>query len=409
MDRLGVGFIGTGFIARFHAQAWKGIRGSDIVAVYNPRAEGAKDLAAYISTLGLDKPKVYSDLYEMLSDSSVDAIWILNPNYARLEAVKAISEEVRQGRNNFHGVCCEKPLARTSDEAEEMMKIIEDADLLHGYLENQVFAPSVISGRNGVWKHGAPSHGRPYLTRAAEEHSGPHKPWFWDPTLSGGGVLLDMACHSIEVGRFLLSDPNKPKGTLNPVAVQCITESLKWTREPYLSKLRDEYGADYSKHPAEDYASVFVWYEDEEDNFVISEARTSWNYVGPGLRLSLEVLGPEYSISLNSLRQELNVFFSRQVGISASEEFLEKQTAEQGLMPVIPEETVAYGYLNQDRHMVEAFVKGEMPLENWSDGLLIAQLMMTAYKSADEKRVLTFSKQGVKGYTPLVAQGKWKP
>lgn len=409
MDKLGVGFIGSGFVAGFHASAWTGVRNSEISAVYNVREESARSLSAQIENLGVGRPRVYTDLREMLSDSSVNAIWVLNPNFARLEAVEAIAEEAVQGRTDLVGVCCEKPLARTADEAEKMLKLVEKSGLLHGYLENQVYAPAVKKGKEAVWRYGAKYAGRPYLARAAEEHGGPHKQWFWDPKLSGGGVLLDMTCHSLEADRYLLYDPEKPKEALKPVSVQSNIASLKWTREPYLTKLKEDFGVDYSKTPAEDYALTLVTYEDEDGNPVLSEARTSWSFIGPGLRLTFEVLGPEYSISINSLQQELNAFFSRNVRIPPSEEFVEKQAAEQGLMPMISNEAITYGYQDEDRHMVESFLKDRMPVENWRDGLLVTQLLMTAYASAEKGRKMRFDPEAIRGYCPKVALGEWKP
>ncbi|MEM3479799.1 MAG: Gfo/Idh/MocA family oxidoreductase, partial [Candidatus Bathyarchaeia archaeon] len=214
MKKLGVGFIGSGFVARFHALSWTGIRDAEITAIYNIREESARKLSNLVETLGVGKPKVYTDLRSMLSDPSVNAVWILNPNFMRLEVVKAIVEEVTQGKANIAGVCCEKPLARNVDEAEEMVKLVEKAGLLHGYLEDQVFAPSVIRAKETIWKYGAKYSGRPYLARAAEEHGGPHSAWFWNPQLSGGGVLLDMTCHSLEASRYLLMNPDKPKEAL---------------------------------------------------------------------------------------------------------------------------------------------------------------------------------------------------
>jgi len=407
--RLGVGFIGAGFIARFMASSWVGVRDADIAAVYSHGERGAKELAAHVVGLGMPRPKVYTDLHEMLADRAVSAAWVMTPNYARVEAVRAVAEEARQGRGGLVGVACEKPLARTLDEAEEMARLLEGTGLLHGYLENQVFAPSVVKGRDAVWRHGARSAGRPYLARAAEEHGGPHNAWFWDPRLSGGGVLLDMSCHSLEACRYLLADPDKPRDGLRPVKVQAQIASLKWTREPYLSQLKETYGVDYSVAPAEDYASVSVVYEDDEGQRVLSEAKTSWNYVGPGLRLSLEALGPEYSLSMNSLNQELNVFFGRNVHVPASEEFVEKQAAEQGLIPVVPDEASSYGYLAENRHMARCFLEDRMPDENWGDGLLVTGLMMAAYKSAEEGRALEYDPGSLRGFTPAVARGAWVP
>ena len=408
MDRLGVAFIGSGFIARFMAQSWTSVRGADITAVYNPHEKGAKKLAAYIESLGLPKPKIYTDLHTTLKDKSVNVAWIMNPNYARLDTAKAVAEEATQGRGNLVGVACEKPLGRTADEAEEMLKLIEKTGLLHGYLENQVYSPSVVRGRDAVWRYGARVAGRPFLARAAEEHGGPHMAWFWDPRRSGGGVLLDMGCHSIEASRFLLTDPDKPKTSLIPSTVQCSTQSLKWTREPALTQLRKQHNVDYKETPAEDYAAINITYDDGGE-LVLSEARVSWCYTGPGLRLSMEVLGPEYSVSMNSLQQELNVFLSRNVKSEQSEDFVEKQAAEQGLMPIVPDEAAAYGYVAECRHMVDSFRGGAMPTEDWGDGLLVTQLMMHAYKSAEEGRTLRFSPESVKGYTPKVAKGALEP
>ena len=93
---------------------------------------------------------------------------------------------------------------------------------MDGYLENQVFAPSVTRGKEIIWSRGAKATGRPYLARAAEEHSGPHMPWFWEGELQGGGVLNDMMCHSVEEARFLLTDPEKKRESLTPSKCKCI-------------------------------------------------------------------------------------------------------------------------------------------------------------------------------------------
>jgi len=409
MEKLGIGFIGSGFVAGFHAAGFTGVRGAEINAIYNYREESAKRLSSKVKELGVGDPKTYTDLHEMLADPSLDAVWMLNPNFKRVETVEAIAEEATQGRTGLVGVCCEKPLARTADEAVKMVKLVETAGLLHGYLENQVYAPTVSRGKEVVWEQAARYTGRPYLARAAEEHVGPHVAWFWNPKLSGGGVLLDMTCHSIEAARYMLTDPGQPKEALKPVSVQSTISSLKWTKEPHVTRLKEGYGVDYRESPAEDYTLTLIEYQDEDGARVLSEARTSWSYVGPGLRLTFEVLGPEYSISINSLQQELNIFLSRGVNIPASEEFVEKQAAEQGLMPVIPNEAIAYGYQDEDRHMVEAFRAGEMPSETWRDGLLVSQLMMTAYLSAEKNTKLDFDPSAVRGYTPKVAKGEWRP
>jgi predicted dehydrogenase len=110
----------------------------------------------------------------MAKDPKVDAIWITVPNYARIPVVKAITEEVTQGRAELVGLACEKPLGRNVKEARLMLDMVEKASMLHGYLENQVFMPSLVKGKEILWKRGANIAGRPYLARCShvkvEEH-----------------------------------------------------------------------------------------------------------------------------------------------------------------------------------------------------------------------------------------------
>lgn len=405
-DVLRVGFIGAGFVAKFHARAFTMVRNAVITSVFSRTAESAKSLASYIEELGLPRPRTYTDLHEFLSSRELDAVWVLVPNNLRVEVTKAIVEEVTQGKSSVRAVAVEKPLARNVREAREMVNLVEKAGLLHGYLENQVFMPSVTRGKEIIWGLGAKYSGRPYLARAAEEHSGPHNAWFWKPSVSGGGVLLDMGCHSIEASRYLLTNPGLDKSSLKPKYVYGEIGFLKWIKKNYVEELKKRFNVEFDKQPAEDYSLVVVSYEDEEGNLVITEARTSWSYIGAGLRLTFEVLGPEYSMAINTLQPELFTFMSRNIRIPPTELFVEKQNADQGLMPVIPDEAITYGYQAEDSYMVDSFLRNKLPAENWYDGLLVVQLMMHGYLSAETGRRIRFDPQQVEDYIPPVARSR---
>ena len=400
---LKVGFIGGGFVAKFHVRSWQNVRNSEIVAVYSPSGKGARETANLAKKLNVGDPKVYTDIHELLSDPNVEAVWVLSPNHTRVEVAKAIYEEVTQGRSNIKAVAFEKPLARNLSEASKIVEYIERSELLHGYLENQVFSPSIVRGKELTWRRGAAISGRPYLARAAEEHGGPHSPWFWHPYYSGGGVLLDMGCHSVEAGRYLLFNPNKGKEDLKPIEVVGYVASLKWRRPEYIEKLKKMTGnfVDYSKFYAEDYARIIVNYETSEGTVATSESSNAWSFVGPGLRLTFELFGPEYYMQINTLQPELFVFFSREVKGPAGEDLVEKQAAEQGLMPALPDEAFTYGYTWENNEMVKAFLAGRNASENLHDGLLVMELLMAAYKSAEERRVIKLPDPGLKEYHPL--------
>lgn len=285
------------------------------------------------------------------------------------------------------------------------------AGLRHGYLENQLFAPQIVRGHALVWARGASLTGRPYLARAAEEHSGPHAPWFWQGRLQGGGVLNDMMCHSVEVVRYLLTEPGAPRSSLRLARVTARIGSLKWTRPEYVQRLSRSMGSevDYAAQPAEDFAGVTLEFETDDRLTLLGEATTSWSFVGAGLRLSAELLGPEYSMAWNSLESGLELFFSRRVTGETGEDLVEKQNAETGLMPVVANEAWAYGYEAEDRHFARAFLSNETPMLSFDDGLEVVRTLMAAYMSAEQGRTLSFPPDGLSAFVPAVARGAWRP
>jgi predicted dehydrogenase len=408
-QRLGIGFIGSGFNARFHMQAFRCVRDADVLGVWSPNQKNAAAAARYARELDVGEARAYKSITAMVADPAIDAIWLNGPNHARIENVEEICDAVQGGKGTLKGIACEKPLGRTVAEAKHITKLVEQAGIMHGYLENQYFSPQVAVGHHLIWKRGAATTGRPYLARAAEEHSGPHGPWFWNGVQQGGGVLNDMMCHSALVVRQLLTPPGESLRTLTVKRVTGHIASLKWSRKEYAAQLKKTMGVDYNRMPSEDFASVTIEFETPEGLPAIGEATTSWSFVGPGLRLSAELLGPEYSMKWNTLESGLDLFFSRAVKGKTGEDIVEKQNAEVGQMPVVVNEAIAYGYEAEDRHFVRAFLGKEAPLLTWHDGLDVVRLLMTAYKSAELGKTLDYSERGVDKFVPQVAQGTWKP
>ncbi|MDQ8173106.1 MAG: Gfo/Idh/MocA family oxidoreductase [Gemmatimonadota bacterium] len=408
-SRLGIGFIGSGFNARFHMQGFRHVRDADVLGVWSPNAKNAASAAKYARELDVGNCKAYKSITEMVCDPSIDAIWLNGPNHARIENVEEVCAAVTSGKATLKGIACEKPLGRTVAEAKHILKLVEKAGIMHGYLENQYFSPQVSVGHNLIWKRGAANTGRPYLARAAEEHSGPHMPWFWNGEQQGGGVLNDMMCHSVLVVRQLLTPPGESLTTLVPKRVTGHIASLKWSRKEYAAQLKKSMGVDYLKKPSEDFASVTIEFETPNGGMAIGEATTSWSFVGPGLRLSAELLGPEYSMKWNSLESGLDLFFSRAVKGKAGEDIVEKQMAETGQMPVVVNEAIAYGYEAENRHFVRAFLGKEKPALTWHDGLDVVKLLMTAYMSAEQGKTIEFPPRNIDKFVPQVAQGTWKP
>ena len=408
---LGIGFIGSGFNARFHMQAFRAVRDCEVRGVWSPNRRNAESAAGYARQLDVGPCRPYRSIAEMVVDPAIDAIWLCGPNQARVENVEELTDPIMRGHAELAGIACEKPLARNIAEAKSVFSMVRRAGLKHGYLENQLFAPQVEAGRALLWARGAATTGRPYLARAAEEHSGPHMPWFWRGNLQGGGVLNDMMCHSALVIRHLLTRPGEPLSTVQPMRITAHIASLKWSRPAYARRLKATMGkeVDYAKQPSEDFASLHVEFETSDGFTVLGEATTSWSFVGAGLRLSAELLGPEYSMSWNTLDAGLKLFFSREVKGKTGEDLVEKQNAEMGLMPVVANEAAAYGYEAENRHFVRVFQGKEEPILTWDDGLDVVRVLMAAYQSAEQGKTLSFPPKGLDAFIPAVAKGTWRP
>lgn len=409
--RLGIGFIGGGFISRFHIQSLISVRDVDVFGVMSKTKQSAEETAELANDLGLGPAKAYDTITEMVEDPSINALWVCSPNFARIDTFEEIANAIKSGKGELVGVTCEKPLGRNVAEAKKVLELTQSVGLLDGYLENQVFSPSITRGKEIIWARGAATTGRPFLARAAEEHSGPHMPWFWEGGLQGGGVLNDMMCHSVEEARFMLTEPGKPRDSIKPISVSAHTDCLKWQRPKYADILSKNSGGktDYLQKPSEDFARSLIEYLDENGEKLIVETTTSWCFVGEGLRLSMELFGPEYSMFVNTLDPDLKVFFSREVAGAAGEDLVEKQNAESGGMPVVSNEAEVYGYTAENRHMVESFLAGKRPEENFDDGLNVTELLMTAYMSAEQGKTISFPPPNLDTFVPSVAKGEWNP
>jgi len=408
---LRIGMIGAGFNARFHVQSLISVRDVELGGVMSRTRASAESLADYARELNVGDASVHEDPESLAADPAVDAIWINCPNDARIPTMEAVVRGNAKRSTPLKGIACEKPLARNLAEAQRMVELADEAGVPTGYLENMIFVPAVERGKEILWRRGAANAGRPYLARAAEEHTGPHTPWFWMGTKTGGGALTDMMCHGLEAARWMLTKPGEERRSLTPTKVTARIDCLKWTRPEYAAELKERFGdqVDYTKAPSEDYANANVVYDDEDGTHVITESTTSWSYVGAGLRHTIEMLGPEYSMMLNTIDTGLTVFFSRRISGSEGEDLVEKQNAEQGLMPVVPDECAHYGYVGENRHFSQAFANGTPPALTFHDGLEVAKLLAACYMSAERGETIDLRTADLSGFEPAVSLGTWRP
>ncbi|BBD73282.1 oxidoreductase [Sulfodiicoccus acidiphilus] len=339
---LRFGVLGTGFVVdTFHMPSLRELN-AQVVAVGSRRSE------AFAKKWGIGKYYQGDSFLEQLcSDNEVDVVLVALPNFLHEKAVTRCAEEGKH-------VIVEKPLGRNSQEAERSLAAVERAGVLHGYAENQVFIPQIVRLRDFL---NSGVLGDVVWVRSREAHSGPHSGWFWDRNLSGGGSLLDMGCHSVEVARKLFG--------IEPSQV------LAW----------GELTVHRGKTEAEDNSVVLMKF-----GRGLGQAENSWTAKG-GLDLRYEVYGTDGSAFVDVTRETGMRLFT-----TASDKVdyvVEKADIRGGWMYPVWREHELYGYLEEMRHFLTSMKAGENPKENLRDGLTVNRIIDAAYKS--------------------VRTGKWEP
>jgi predicted dehydrogenase len=332
---LGTGLIGTFYTMSLHAQRRK----DQIYNVCSIPEESAKVFAAKWNI-----PKYTANMREAIEDPETEIVIVALPNYLHKEAILMACKAKKH-------ILCTKPLALNAAEAKEVLSAVEKAGVFHGYLEDLVYTPKTLKAIEMV-KNG--SCGRILWTRSREAHSGPHSAWFWDKKQSGGGALVDMGCHCIEIGRSFIGKD------IRPVEVMCWAETQVKPIE------------------AEDHAIALIKYE----NGAISQVEVSWNFRG-GMDLRDEVSGTEGTIKLDHwLRTGFEVFTTG----STDKYVAEKAESDVGWLFPVGDEVHALGYPDMFTDMLDSLEQNKIPRETFYDGYVVNAIMDACYKSAKTKK-----------------------
>jgi len=334
-----IAMLGSGFIGRFYADSLQGYRSRDtIVSIYSRREESARKFAEdyqchHYTTV----------MEEAIAREDVDIVCIALPNNLHEAAVLLCCKHKK-------AVMTTKPLGRNAAEAKRMLEAVEDAGIFNGYLEDLVYTPKFIKANQSV-QEGA--LGRILWAKSRETHPGPHSEWFWDIEQAGGGCILDLGCHCVEITRSYIGKDIKP------IEVMC------W--------------ADTQVKPidAEDHAIGLVKYE----NGAIGQFEVSWTFRG-GLDLRDEVMGTEGTIWINSfLRTGFDMFTTGKGG----DYIAEKAESNSGWLFPVGDELNELGYNHMFMDMFNALEKGVAPKETFYDGYVVNAILDAAYKSAKSK------------------------
>jgi predicted dehydrogenase len=335
-----IALLGSGFIANFYAVSLLKQRRKDkIHVVCSVPEDSARDFAARWNI-----PRFTASIKEAVEEPETEVVVIGLPNYLHKEAILLACAAKKH-------VLCTKPLAMNASDAKEILDAVEKAGIFHGYLEDLVYTPKTLKTIEMI-QNG--SLGKILWTRSREAHPGPHSAWFWDKKLSGGGALVDMGCHCIEIGRSFIGKDIKP------------VEVICW--------------ADTQVKPieAEDHAIALIKYE----TGAISQVEVSWNFRG-GMDLRDEISGTEGTVRLDHwLRTGFEVFTSGKTDKYVSE----KTESDNGWLFPVGDEVHALGYPDMFTDMLDSLEQNKSPRETFYDGYVVNAIMDACYKSALTKK-----------------------
>jgi len=335
MDQVGVGIVGTGFVAGLHAAAFARIPTARVVAVASPTPGRADAFARQHHV-----PNAFTDYRSILERSDVQLITLALPNYLHCQATL---DAAAAGKH----VVVEKPMALNLAECDRMIAACRTAGVKLMYAEELLFAPKYVRAKQ-LADEGA--LGKVYLVKQGECHYGPHADWFWNVELSGGGVLMDMGCHSIEFARWVFGRPK-------PLSVYAQLGT-------YVHQGRTR---------GEDHSVCIVEYEGGR----IGVAENSWARTG-GVDDRAEIYGSAGLTVADLLRgSSLTTFSEPGYGYA-----VEKAPDTRGWTFTMFEETWNYGFPQEMAHFVQCVCDDLTPLETGEDGRQVLELICAAYESA---------------------------
>ena len=335
-----VTMLGTGLIGMFYTMTLHNQRGADRVhSVYSRREERANTFAEEWNI-----PHATTDLAEAINHSETDTVVIGLPNNLHLKTVELAAEAGK-------AILCTKPLGRTAEEAKAMLDIVENTGVFGGYLEDLVYPPKTLKALESV-QNGA--LGKILWVRSRETHPGPHSDWFWDLEQAGGGAIVDMGCHCIEIIRNFVGKNNRP------LEVMCWADTLV--------------------HPidAEDHGIALIRFE----SGAMGQFEVGWAFRG-GMDLRDEVSGSEGTIWLNHwLRTGYEMF----TAVGQGGYVAEKAESDTGWLFPVGDEVAELGYRDMFLDMFNAIDEGREPMETFYDGYVVNAVIDACYKSAKSKQ-----------------------
>ncbi|SDX06973.1 Gfo/Idh/MocA family protein [Paenibacillus sp. CF384] len=189
MNKVRIGFIGTGGIAGWHARQLLELPEAEIKAVADTSSKNREN---FIAKNTLTDVLQFSDYREMLEQADIDAVIICSPHTLHFAQAQDV---LRSGRH----VLIEKPMTCSSEEAEQLMRVAEQSGKIMQVSYQRHFQPEFLYIRNAIASGEIGKLTSITASLYQQWRQGTPGSWRADPALSGGGFLMDSGSHIIDV------------------------------------------------------------------------------------------------------------------------------------------------------------------------------------------------------------------
>ena len=391
MTKIGIGIVGAGFAAGFHAEMYRHLASLDVelVAVVSRTREKAEDLA---KRYGIGH--ALSDYVDLLARPDIDIVDLCVPNHLHSDfAVQA----AQAGKH----IVCEKPLTGYFGQGEEhvgatarskMLEVaVASADAMVAaakensvklmYGENWVYAPALQKVQRLVEASG----GTILDIRGEESHHGSASPYSLHWRYTGGGALMRLGSHPIggmlhlkrQEGIWRDGKPITPLSVMAQVAD--LTQIASFAEQPTEWIVR-------GWEDVENWASAIITFSDGSKGIV-----TSTDTCLGGLRDHLEIYMSNARIQCNMSRNNLIETYAPDPSVFESEYLAEKLETKAGWnFPSVNEEW-SLGYEQELRDFCEAVQFDREPLSDGELGRDVVKVIYCAYLSAERNQAVPMS------------------
>lgn len=342
MNKVKVGVIGAGSISTLHTSSYKKLDNVEVLAVCDINKERAKEYAKKY-----DIPHVFTDYNEMLMMEELDAVSVTTWNNGHAPISIAA---LKAGKH----VLCEKPLALNAKEAEEMVSTAKEYGkiLMVGFVRRfgqntKMLKESIDNGELGKVY---------YAKTGCLRRWGNPGGWFSDKKRSGGGPVIDLGVHMIDLIRYL---NGKPKA----ISVTASTFNLLGMK-PEVKGVNKYYSADYDTfNDVEDCATALIKF----DNGITLFFETSWvlNTKQDELYLKLygDKAGAQMEPTLEFYEEKNNYFTNVEPVLNAGGSF-------------------DYIFNEEIKHFIDCIQNGAECLNPGEDGVELMKILDAIYESA---------------------------